>query len=82
MRKLTPYECTHFPNMPCLNTLTLKVNSPMLGTTGLNSNMLLSTKNKTGLQPVSRPVEQIVGFFHKYLKKVQKNGAKIYSLKF
>ena len=26
----------------------------------------------TGLQPVSRPVEQIVGFFHKDLKKVQK----------
>ena len=28
--------------------------------------------NKTGLQPVSRPVEQIVGFFHKDLKRGQK----------
>ena len=29
-------------------------------------------KNKTGLQPVSRPEEKIVGFFSKRFKKVQK----------
>ena len=28
--------------------------------------------NKTGLQPVSRPVEQILGFFQKGLKNYQK----------
>ena len=32
--------------------------------------------NKTGLQPVSRPVEQILGFFPKDLKSA-KNGANI-----
>ena len=28
--------------------------------------------NKTGLQPVSRPVEQIIGFYGSIYKKVQK----------
>ena len=27
-------------------------------------------ENKTGLQPVSRPVEQFLGFFQKGIKKV------------
>ena len=32
---------------------------------------IASKVNKTGLQPVSRPVEPIIGFFCKDLKKVQ-----------
>ena len=35
---------------------------------------LCSTGNNTGLQPVSRPVEQIIGFFQE-LKKVAKKDA-------
>ena len=41
--------------------------------------ILKAILNKTGLQPVSRPVEQF--FFSKRFKKVQKNCAKIYFLK-
>ena len=44
---------------------------------------LCSTGNKTGLQPVSRPVEQILGFHPKGVKIypkgiiIRKNGSKI-----
>ena len=47
-----------------------------LGITFKKKNLLpilhLTVLNKTGLQPVSRPVEQIVGFFHKDFKMAQK----------
>ena len=43
----------------------------------LQVHLLWNSWNKTGLQPVSRPLEQIVGFYHKNLKKVQKNGANL-----
>ena len=36
-------------------------------------------RNKTGLQPVSRTVEQILGFFLKGFKKVQKAAKNIFS---
>ena len=32
----------------------------------------LVIRNKTGLQPVSRPVEPILGFFQKVLKRCKK----------
>ena len=35
---------------------------------------------KTGLQPVSRPVEQSFGFFRKVPKKGAKNGANVYRI--
>ena len=41
---------------------------------GLACNQNENKENKTGLQPVSRLVEQKVGFF----RKVQKNYAKIF----
>ena len=44
----------------------------------MGSDRHTTTKN-TGLQPVLRPVEQIVGFFHKDLKKVQKTVQKMIS---
>ena len=46
----------------------------------LNKTKINYKLNKTGLQPVSRSVEQIVGFLPKNFKRC-KNGANVYFLK-